>query len=315
VKKTIRDRVLAGRDAWSRVRVATARARRTTGVTSRTQLQLANDAARAAPRSVTVNCVVFSKDRAMQLDACLRSIMRYAPYDGPILVIYKASSEQFAQAYRSLDSTDGVRLVPESESFHRDAVQAIDPGHNYTVFHTDDDVFFRAPPAAPLLPDGCAAFSLRLGENTTYCYSLNRTQAVPPTVGEGLFIAWDWTRAQGDFAYPLSLDGHILATPLLLKILARMRFSNPNELERELNFRRHLAPPLMLAFRKSCLVSLPANVVSETHRNRSGEHPENSPEALNARFLAGERIDLDAMDFSDVQAAHQEVPLIFRDAS
>jgi hypothetical protein len=36
-----------------------------------------------------------------------------------------------------------------------------------------------------------------------------------------------------------------------------------------------------------------------------------SPEALNARFLAGERIDLDAMDFSAVRGAHQEIPLVF----
>ena len=182
------------------------------------------------------------------------------------------------------------------------------------MFHTDDDVFFRAPPAAPILPDGFAAFSLRLGENTTYCYPLSRAQPVPPTVGAGPLIAWDWTRAEGDFSYPMSLDGHVFATGPLLRILRRTRFSNPNELEGELSLRRYLAPPLMVAFRESCLVSLPANVVTETHHNRSGESPEYTPEALNARFLAGERIDLDAMDFSHVRAAHQEIPFVFRTA-
>ena len=28
-------------------------------------------------------CIVFSKDRPLQLEACLRSIRRFAPYDGP----------------------------------------------------------------------------------------------------------------------------------------------------------------------------------------------------------------------------------------
>ena len=39
-----------------------------------------------------------------------------------------------------------------------------------------------------------------------------------------------------------------------------------------------------------------------------------SAEELNARYLAGERLDLDAMDFSNVTAWHQEIPYIWRQA-
>ncbi len=103
----------------------------------------------------------------------------------------------------------------------------------------------------------------------------------------------------------------MIPTRLLLRLLGRIGFTNPNELEEELALKRYLAPRWMMSFSRSCLVSIPVNIVSATHLNRAGTAPEMSSEALNARFLAGERIDLDAMDFRAVRGAHQEIPLVF----
>jgi hypothetical protein len=127
-------------------------------------------------------------------------------------------------------------------------------------------------------------------------------------------MAWDWTHADGDFAYPMSLDGHIFRTDLLLPILTPLEYTTPNELEEILHSRRHLVPPLMLSFDRSCVVSIPANVVTSTHRNRTGENPDWSAGALNSRLLAGDRIDLAAMDFTSVTGSHQEVPLVLQRA-
>lgn len=261
---------------------------------------------------VPVNSIVFSKDRAMQLDACLRSIARFSPNEGPVIVIYKATTPEFARGYELLNPGDRVRLVAESDDFRRDVMEAIDPEARYTVFHTDDDVFFRRPPAIPIVPEGFAALSLRLGENTNFCYPTGQTQAIPELVATGPWLAWNWVQASGDFAYPMSLDGHVFRTSLIVRMLSRLRFTNPNRLEESLMRRRFSAPPLMLSFRESCVVSLPVNVVTTTHANRAGADPGLSPEALNARFLSGERIDLEAMDFSDVRGAHQEIALEFK---
>ena len=247
----------------------------------------------------------------MQLDACVRSIERCAPYAGAIVVIYKATNRDFGAAYDSLGVGSRVRLVPESDDFRRDVMHALDAGDVHTVFHTDDDIVFRRPGIAPMPAPGFAAFSLRLGMNTTNCYPLDRPQRLPSFSADGEVIAWDWTRADADFAYPMSLNGHVFSTVLLRRMLARARFANPNELEAQLHARRHLAPRWMLAFRESCLTSIPVNVVSSTHENRAGGNAELAPQALNARFLAGERIDIEATDFSDVRGAHQEIPLVF----
>jgi hypothetical protein len=109
----------------------------------------------------------------------------------------------------------------------------------------------------------------------------------------------------------MSLNGHIMRTELVRKLVNRARFANPNELEEELDLQRYRAPSKMISFKHSCVVSIPANIVTSTHANRAAEVESWSPEALNRRFLEGERIDIDVMDFSRVRGAHDEVPYVF----
>jgi hypothetical protein len=263
------------------------------------------------PAPVTsLTCVVFSKDRAMQLDACLRSIESYAPYTGPIVVVYAASTTRFAEGYERLEHSDRVRLALQGSDLKTDVLAAIDAAVGWTTFHTDDDVFFRSPPGPPELPDGFAAFSFRLGLNTDHCYPLGERQNIPDVVRSGSLIAWDWTRATLDFAYPLSLNGHVFRTETIKALVERARFSNPNELESWLHRTRHTLPAGMLAFTESSLVTLPMNAVAVTG-NRAGSDPSLAPDVLNERFLAGERIDLERMDFSSVHAAHEEIAVTF----
>jgi hypothetical protein len=255
--------------------------------------------------------VVFSKDRAMQLDACLRSIQRFAPYSGPITVLYVATTHEFLAGYQAIELDGSVRLVAQASPFRSAVMELMSDDLEYTVFHTDDDLFFARPPGQPVLPSGYAAFSLRLGENTIYSHPSDRKQRLPNASQLGQIMAWDWRRADSDFAYPMSLNGHIFSTSLLRELLSDASFDNPNELEAELHFRRYRAPRGLLAFRTSSVVSIPANVVTTTHANRASSDPESSPEALNRRFLAGERIDPERMDFSGVDAAHQEIDFAF----
>ena len=60
----------------------------------------------------------------------------------------------------------------------------------------------------------------------------------------------------------------------------------------------------------SCLVSLPHNRVTVQASNPISGVPEWSADALCDAFLDGLRIDYAAMDFSGVDAAHAEVPLV-----
>lgn len=298
--QALRNRLLGTREHWASLRV---RARRS---------QVPPPFTEGGSSTYSLDYIVLSKDRPMQLEACLRSVKCFAPPAGAISVVYKASTEEFVEGYQTLASSTQAHFLAESADFRRDVLDLLDTAGGHTAFLMDDDVFFRAPPSSSLPTGEVAAVSLRLGANTTYCYALDRDQPVPEFASHGPFVAWNWTRARDDFAYPMSLDGSIFSTALLRKMLRRARFANPGELEEELHLRRHHAPVWMLGFCESCLVSIPANIVSSTHQNRAGVAASMSPEALNSRFLAGERIDLDAMDFSCIRSAHQETPLLFR---
>jgi hypothetical protein len=246
----------------------------------------------------------------MQLDGFLQSVEQQAPrlFTG-VTVIYKPTSHSFERAYAALESAwPEVRWIREFD-FREDVVAAIGPGDT-TVFHTDDDVYFRSP-GQIYLSQNEACFSLRLGLNTIYCYPLDiQEQLVGASIQDDR-VGWNWrTQGPGAYSYPLALNGHIFRTREVEDWCLRATYANPNELEAALQKFRGEVEPRMASFKHSVVVSIPANIVNETYPNRHANLAD--VEELNERFLAGDRVDVGAMDFSGVGACHQEIAYAFR---
>jgi len=234
----------------------------------------------------------------MQLDAFLRSAERYAPYER-IDVLYRCDGAH-VDAYAD--------LIPR----HREVGWWAEPDDGLernvrgflraerVVFHTDDDLFFRRPPSLSL-----GVPSLRLGENTYYCHPLQREQTVPSG------RPWRWREADGDFGYPLSLNGTIYRSADFLPLLD-FHFTNPTGLEAGLAARAdRFEPEWMTAPLHSCVVSIPHNRVTTSSHNPISGDPRFTVEQLNADYLAGWRIDIDAtMQGVQVIGAHQEIPYV-----
>ncbi len=263
--------------------------------------------------SEPVHALVFSKDRAMQLDGFLRSAERYAPYASVTVLIGNIGSN-FSRHQRSYEL---LETKHESVEFWGDASSLGFEGvvrhwlkrHERVVFHTDDELFYAAPPAELLGQADDVIPVFRQGRNTTWCQVLDEPQAVPDT-----FPVWRWAEAEHDFGYPLSLNGCVYWSRDILPLLD-FSFANPTQLEAGLATRAdRLRPQWMAAGTHSCTVALPHNVVSVDSGCPRGSNPNYQPDALCELFLDGWRIDLDAMDFLNIVAAHQEVPLVFRRA-
>lgn len=268
-----------------------------------------------------IAAVIFSRDRACQLDLLLRSLTVNAPgiFD-PVTVIWRATAEQFTEAYgRCMAEHPRTRFLREDGLTYQTR-SLIAKAESLVCFFTDDDVLHR-----PLDENGAVlhehaldredvlSFSLRLGRNTTVCYPHGRRQRLPQIRWGGDLMLWEWEAADQDFSYPCSLDGHLYRKEDLLVLLDGQHFTTPNFLEDVLMREpQRLRRPLMAAYGESRIVSVPANKVTESHLgNRHGqEHPASAAE-LNARYLAGGRIDLAAMDFSSVCGAHHELPFVF----
>jgi hypothetical protein len=250
---------------------------------------------------VEINVIIFSKDRAMQLDALLRSIHKYAPvYNHQISVIYTCTEGFHQLSYDDLSERNtGCRWLRESGSagsFKELLLVAMDPIVKMTTMLVDDDLFYRPLPAFSVGPG--VAYAPRLGLNCTYCYNTGGQQAVPTKL-------WRDVGGEGnlDFDCTLCLDGHVYLTSDLLPHFRAAQYSNPNEIEEVLS--GTIRPRLTFA-EHSCLVGIPHNVVN----GRSNKNAGGSAAALCGMYLAGMRIDIDSMGF-DVRGVHQEIPYVF----
>jgi hypothetical protein len=261
--------------------------------------------------------LIFSRDRAAQLDLLLSSLEANAG-PGFTIVIWRASDERGLSDFRA-----GYQLLFEREregvhgweqggdgEFEGMVRTALDLAGERTLLLCDDDVLYRPWKEWVYWPESLLCFSLRMGVNCASQYPTGATQAYP-----GAFYHWPSQAENGDFGYPGSLDGHQFRTDDLRRMLQGRTFPNPTALEcalvegcNELASER----PMLSVYSEQRLVGLPLNRVSEQSNVRHGERSEYGAPALNERFLAGDRLDLSAIDFSQVSGAHHELELCWR---
>lgn len=279
-----------------------------------------------------IDALIFSRDRPMQLEACLRSLERSAPGLFRFNVIYGSHSTESDHGYDDLEAPHAVNWMCDSEGgandFRGHVFDFLPTATEHLLVLCDDAITFGKIIGNPIeaFADDVICLALRLGENTVYCHPRDLHHGVPEFEERDPFIVWDWhgptpdgdlfdwQGREGDFGYPYSLDGTIHRRDSLLEWIDGGQFVNPNQMEgcvvHAIGQRRDL-PPLMASYPHSIQVGLPINVVNQTHGNRFGLiYPVETAE-LNERFLNGQRIDLDAMDFSNIIGAHQEVKLEF----
>lgn len=264
-----------------------------------------------------INTICFSRDRPAQLDLLLRSVALNTPWIDRVSVVYRASGISYVDGYMLCERHHpAVSFLPERD-FRAQTLEGLHHG-DYTVFLCDDDVIYRPHPVGFMLPGHRLAeypevlcVSLRLGQNTTECYSLRTHQTPPPTISY-----YPWQTASGDFSYPGSLDGHIFRTHQLRTLITANNptWTGPNELEDHLHRATQTCLlPYMAAYPQSLLVGVPVNRTNTTHlTNRYGEQHPAGPDYLNRRFLSGDRLWLEGSIMPEkVNAAHVEFPLLW----
>ena len=262
-----------------------------------------------------LNAVIFSKDRACQLDLLLRSIERYVQGGDQIRfsILYTATTPEFDQGYERVRkffpamSFHDERMEPGD--FKRQILRFADPRIPCIMFLVDDDLF-KNPFSVADQPFRTferdreqLCLSLRLGKHIRYCYSMDLPTSPPRFASDW---DWDWKGLDGDWGYPMSLDGHIFRTTDLLSLLMSRVYSNPNTLEATLAA-QPLGKPKMSCYEYSRIMNLPINKVQHVFDNRVGnvDHV-----VLNDLFLKERRrIRLEPFDGFVNVSVHQELPL------
>lgn len=213
-----------------------------------------------------IDCLVFSKDRAAQLDLLLRSIQRHAPnLYSSLAVLYTGSSADYLRGYQQCFVEHPEAKFVLEHNFETQVRYWLSV---YTYrpisFLVDDDVFYRD------VPDG-------------------DEQPGPPCSLRG-----------GDYDYPFSVDGNIYEWRHVVDLLRDLRFRDPTELEANAhNVRERLPFDRVAPVLPPCLVGVPANRVSVS----SGmPHMGVQTRMLNERYLAGDRLRIEGEPWFDLPA-------------
>jgi len=267
--------------------------------------------------------IIFSYDRPMQLEACLRSTLQNVNGIEHIFVIYRSSNERFANAFALVEQQyDSVIFLPQQTPFNdfkqltMSCLQATDT--SYVLFAVDDDIVtaeIDVIRCAQLLETTQAyAFFLRLGLNLSACYSVGRTHDTPQKVPMHSYVAddvisWKFAGAEYDWGYPNNVDMTLYRKVDVINVLKSFDFKNPTQLEG--TWAARFARPIMqregLCFEYSRMVNIPVNVVHVGNRHMNSW----SSVQLLEFFESGKRIDIVPLQNIKNPSAHTEYALQF----
>jgi len=263
-----------------------------------------------------LDVIVFSKDRAAQLDALLRSLRAFFGFPHRLHVVYATSGYEFELGYDRLRRWHrGVHWLTDEGMFGsvtKNLVREIGNGPGrYLMFLVDDLLFTRPFTAVQLMQSldmdhQILAVSLRLGENITYSYLHDRPIRTPDF---NTGYRWAWKEASREYwNYPMSLDGHIYRTADVTRLLSGLSFKSPNTLESAMA--AHPFPRNRLVCETNpSVVNIAANRVQADYANRCGTQ---GADSLNEAFLAGQAIDVRPFTGRLFNACHieEDLPLI-----
>ena len=149
-------------------------------------------------------------------------------------------------------------------------------------------------------------FSLRLGLNTTNCYTMQKLNKLEKFDKHKIFydtdfiepfISWKVADGTNDYAYPMSVDGHIFKTEYINNLCEVLEYSNPNLFEAMLsNFSR---PEMIITcYEHSKLV-----------KNHIKNH---TNEDLNEMYLDAIIVNFNKFNFTEINGPSQEIKPIFK---
>ena len=289
-----------------------------------------------------ITSIIFSKDRALQLDLTLNTIAKNFDLCNDVTVIYKTSDKKYKESYKNLKREHpNVSFYEQSYSLFLDVLAIVSASTSeYVCFFTDDNIVYRKVDITThqlgyVFDAQASCLSLRMGINTTqrdYGDGVLRDDHIPREVfNNPPFIAWNRTSIPtcGYWAYPLSVDGHIFKRDTMLEFCTELEFLNkyhsyrgvprekfcwkqtPNEFESKLQRYYFDMPAGMFALEQSCVVNSPNNrVQADFAQNRSGDHFKYEASTLNELYMSGKRLNAERIDFSGIVCPHQEIDIL-----
>lgn len=290
---------------------------------------------------VDLNIIIFSFNRALQLDALIQSILKnLSGCTYVIHIIYNASSDELMNGYKYLQKkytdkddiifleetnggfkgysiTDYLTIKNLKTIFHSKSVRHpktdfrqlnIDVVRNtdsrYVVFFTDDSVLYRPCVINRKIMSFIDAAPMQ--NSYSMRQGLNVDDCFFSGERKGDFLEWDYSRhpASSHWGYRFSVDGHIYSKKVIEYLISHIVFANPNTMEGPLC---HYAMEKGLLRRGlsngiSSLLSFPLNEVNTEVANFAKGV---TCEMLNEKLLNGYTLEYDIPESNEAERFQQ----------
>lgn len=248
-----------------------------------------------------IDCLIFSKDRACQLDLLLRSIKDNFKELTNIKILYLATNDQFRKGFDLIQNIyPEFEWVPENDFVHDTMNIFYSFTSEFVLNFVDDEIVIRNTPIEPALKflrlNETHCVSLRLAPYINYCYTAN-TSDPPPELTEmdidgTKMYRWNWRHRPNigsNWGYPSCINSHIYNRERFVHYISLIHYKHPNGLEGMFNNIRENFKPINACFGNSKSVNIANNII-QTGTNRHGMKSDFSVETLNTEFLHGRRL-------------------------
>jgi hypothetical protein len=125
------------------------------------------------------------------------------------------------------------------------------------------------------------------------------------------YYFWKWKDGEGDWGYPLSVDGHIFSKNEIYVIAKHSEFSGPNTFESALQeYNDIFIGRYGVCMKRPAIVNIPCNRVQSEWNNASGNI---DPDFLLDVWNKGKRIKWETFQGISTNSVHCELKLEFVD--
>ncbi|KUG10406.1 hypothetical protein BEI02_16975 [Elizabethkingia sp. HvH-WGS333] len=195
-----------------------------------------------SPANNNIVSIIFSKDRAMQLDGFLASYFENVENYSPIKVLFHVSNKDHKNSYDDLEqiySDLPVEFIQET-NFRDNLIEILETAsEDRVVFYVDDMLFSQKinydwlKEVDPLLD----IVSLSRGKDFNYSTVLAKELQLPSfnKFSENLYrFKWNEITEFSDWTYPIGVSGYMFSRPEIMAMIKATNFKAPNSLEHNL---------------------------------------------------------------------------------
>jgi len=268
-----------------------------------------------------IDCVIWSKDRACQLDLLFRSIKDNFSFLKNIHILYTFSSEFFEKGYKKLMIKFPNIIFHKETSFKQNNIDIFNSfTSEFCMGFVDDNVVYnkidlnmfskglqrlRHNPKIHVL-------NLRLRKDMTYNHPQDCYYPLPKFIEEEYYLLWDWSimNPMNEWGYPCCVDSYVYRTDYYKYCANNLQYNEPNSFEGQINSHRVYKESLMLGLLESKILLIPNNLTQKGF-TRHSLNLEYSLENLNKKYLDGFVIDTNNIYGVKNNAPHFEIPFKF----